>query len=201
MEFFDFMKTFSHWENVKESYMGENLPTMRKHFDELSDDQIDYLVNMKHTTQEEGLKRASVSEFGEKIASTSFIVFWLFKALEECGANSHEDCEEEDGKQLFVLLERLGGSFYVDLEPKENGVLYKTWVSYDPEMSELKKKEIQNDDRLSDFEKAWNSIFSMPSCKEKSGFISVEDFAFEADDVLISLRSQMYSFLKSEGIA
>ena len=120
MKFFDFIKTFSNFSDAEESYVGENLPSMRKHFDELSETQIDYLINMKHTSQEGGLKRASISEFGEKLASSSFIVFWLLKALEECGAYPHEDCEEEEGYQIFSLLTRLGGSFYIVLAPRDN---------------------------------------------------------------------------------
>jgi hypothetical protein len=194
MKFTEFMKTFGYWEDARDQYITNDFPLTIELYNELNEAQIDYLLTTKHTEQRGNLKRALISEKGESLVSRSFILFWLFKALEECGAYPTEGYCEIIG----LTFETMGGLFYVDLHATENGIKYETWVSYDEELLQKKKKEIRENEKMSELEKCLKVMLLTPEVERIEGFLSVDDFLFEADDVFDSIRKQMYEFSKRE---
>lgn len=194
MKFTEFMKSFEYWKDARDQYILDDFPLTIELYNELNEAQIEYLLTTKHTEQRGNLKRALISEKGESLVSRAFILFWLFKALEECGAYPSEGESEIIG----ATFETMGGLFYIDFYATESGIKYETWVSYDTEIEEKKKQEIRSDETLSELEKCFRVMFLNPEIEKIEGFLSVEDFLFEADDVFNSIRKQMYEFAQKE---
>tara|TARA_B100000424_G_scaffold258484_1_gene240407 strand:- start:1783 stop:2376 length:594 start_codon:yes stop_codon:yes gene_type:complete len=195
MKFHEFMWTFKHWADATEKFINEDFPKTSALFEELSQDQINYLLSFKHTETKGGLKRAMINPKGESLCSRAFIIFWLFKAFEEVGGFASEGSYETIG----LNLESNGGMFYLDLHPEEKGISYESWVAFDDELTELNKKKIKEDESLSKLEKCLKILTLTPKVEKASGYISEDDFAFEVDDVFNAIRGQMYKFLKVVG--
>jgi len=192
MKFYEFMQTLDYWTKVDGSDIDEAFTETSALYKELSQDQIDYLLEYKHTEEKGNLKRAKITPKGENLSSRAFILFWLFKAFEEVGGYATEGDEEVIG----LTLESNGGVFYLDLYPKEKGISYESWVAFNDEFASSKKAKIKEDKSLSVAEKLLRVLTLTPQVKSLKGHISEEDFAFEVDDVFNAIRGQMYKFLK-----